>query len=217
MALAEVNPIVQSPLRLVDATFERAGGEAGEKFFTHFCVAVTVAIGKKNNVRRAGDDDAAARGTNAVGGRQVVGENFRRVHDTVAVAVAQKPDRAVSSGPGRLLGLLVGLDAAHFAVELAGLVQFLDVVLAFEIVAVEFAHKKPAVLVPTNAGWFANERFAGDEFETEARRQLHESGALGGGQRLGRVGRPLDFGTQRRGQTKDQRHAESNGFHRNVS
>jgi hypothetical protein len=105
------------------------------------------------------------------------------------------------------------LNATDFAIELSGFVQLINVKLAFEIVAMQFADEKPTAFVPTNTGRFGDERFAGDEFETESRRQLCEFCALGWGQRLGSVIRAGDLCAQNCAYGEDKKGSQSNRIH----
>jgi hypothetical protein len=118
---------------------------------------------RKTMCGAAGDDDAAIRRRDAVTRRQSVRPHDGFVHDSVAIGVAQELHGAVGFGLGFLFGLLAGLDAAHFEVELAGFVQLVDVILAFDVVAVQFADKAAAFVIPADAGGLVDERFAGEE------------------------------------------------------
>ena len=41
-------------------------------------------------------------------------------------------------------------------IQFAGFVEFLDVVLALQVVAVQFADEQPTALIPAYAGWFVD-------------------------------------------------------------
>jgi len=70
--------------------------------------------------------------------------------------------------------------ATDFAVELARLIQFDNVEVAIQVVAMNFAHEEPAALVEGHRRGFADEGFGRDDFETEARGKLDAAGTLGG-------------------------------------
>ena len=111
------------------------------------------------------------------------------IHHAVAVGVDQPLDGAELFLLGAAHGVLVGGDAPDDTVELSGLVQLLDVELALDIVAVQFADEEVAVRVPADAGGLADERLGGDQFQPEAGREVHELGTFGGGERLGCISR----------------------------
>src|SRR5204863_6449623 len=60
----------------------------------------------------------------------------------------------------------------HDAVELAGLVQLLDVVLTFEVVAVQLANEELSALIPAHARRLANEWLARHQLQAKPVRQL---------------------------------------------
>jgi hypothetical protein len=162
-------------------------------------------------VRCTGDDDAAVRRRDAVAGRQSVRPHDGFVHDSVAIGVAQEFHGAVGFGLGLLLGRLAGLDATHFQVELAGFVQLVDVVLPFDVVAVQFADKAAALVIPADAGWLVDERFAGEEADLIACGQLKLLRAFGWRERLWRIVRAGDFGQGGRSVEKRGQRDEAQG------
>ena len=134
-------------------------------------------------------DDAATSWADAEAGRQPVGPHLGVIHHAVAVGVDQTLDGAELFLLGSAHGVLIGGDAPYDTVKLSGLVQLLNVELALDIVAVQFADKEIAMRVPADAGGLADERLGGYQFQTEAGREVHEFGTLGGGERLWCIGR----------------------------
>src|SRR5262249_26946960 len=145
----------------VDAPLERPFREPLEQDLADLRLAVAVTVGEKQDLRLAGGDDSPPGRTDPVAGRHVIGPDVRPVHVPVAVRIAQSLDRAIRPGLSGPLGLLVGLNPPHDAVEFAGLVQLLDVVLTFEVVAVQFANEELPAFVPAHARWLADDRLAG--------------------------------------------------------
>ncbi len=84
-------------------------------------------------------------------------------------------------------------DAADRGIELAGLVQLLDVIPAIHVVTVQLGEEEPALLIPANAGRLVDERFTGDQLGAEPGRQTKGFGALDWRQRRRRIRRGLDF------------------------
>lgn len=199
-AATEVNPPVRAPLRRVDAALQLARAETGKEHFTRLREAVAIAVSEEENVRRAGHDDAAARGHEAVGGRQIRGEDGGLVHAPVAIGIGEELDDAEGAFLGGVLVLRVGLHAADLGVEFAGLAEFLDVELAGEVVAVQLAHEHPPALVPADARGRGDERLAGHDLHAKAGRELERSSALLGRARLGRVGGRGDLGGRGEGE-----------------
>lgn len=59
----------------IDATFKVASGKTGEQNLARLGLPITISV-KKNNVRRAGHDDAAARGDEPIHRRQIRGPHL---------------------------------------------------------------------------------------------------------------------------------------------
>ena len=187
LAAVDVNPVIRPPLRRVDPALDYADLEAGEKRVPHLGFSVTITIREKNNVRRTNGNNPAARWADTETGRQSVGPNLGAIHRAVTVVIDHFFNRPKLLVLSAAYGVLVGCDAPDDTVEFAGLVQFLNVVLALSIVAVQFADKEAAVRVPADTGGLADERLGDDELQPEAVRQLDPLEAFGWRQRLGCV------------------------------
>ena len=181
---SEVNPAIRTPLRRVDPAFEFARGKAGEEHVARLGFPVAIAIGEKHDVRRARHNDAAARGHESVDRRQVRGPYIGRVHAAVAIGVTKPFYHAERAGLRRAFEFFVGLHPAHLRVQLAGLVEFLDVELAREIVSVQFGDKHLPALIPAHRRRRRDKRLAGDDLHAETLRQLERRGASLGRERL---------------------------------
>jgi hypothetical protein len=88
-ATAKVEPAVGSPGRCIDAALQIAGAEAGEELLVYVGMVVAIAVFEEDDVRCAGDDDAAIRRRNAVTRRQSICPHDGLVHDAIAIGVAQ--------------------------------------------------------------------------------------------------------------------------------
>ena len=184
---SEVEPVVHAPGRRIDAALQIAGAKTGEEFFPHIRFVIPITVFEKNNVRRAGDDDAAVSGRDAITWRQPVSPDHGLVHHAIAIRVTQQFHRAVSLGLGLFPGLLTGLNAPHLHVQFAGLVQFIEIVLPLDIVTVQLAHKQPAALVPAHAGRLGDQRLTGEKFDLHSCGNLEGFRAFGGRQRPGGI------------------------------
>ena len=91
-------------------------------------------------------------------------------------------------------------NAADLGVELAGLVELLDIVLAFEIVAVEFGDEQAAVGVPAQAGGLLDKGFGGKKLKVETLWEADLRGGLLRGKRGRGVGGDGDWGEAGRGE-----------------
>ena len=192
-AAPEINPAIRAPLRRIDATLQLAGRKAAEQFLPHLGPAIAIAVREENDVRRAGDDDSTARGHESIDRRQIGSPHLRRIHAPIAVGVAQHFHHPESARIRRLLKLLPRLHPAHLRVQRPRLVQFLDVQLPREIVAVQLAHKHPPAFIPAHRRRRRDERFAGDDLHPKTLRQLEGCRALLGRHRLRRVRRLRDL------------------------
>ncbi len=158
---------------------------------------VAIAICQENDVRRARDDDAAARGHESINGRQIRRPHIRRIHATVSIRIAQQLHYAIRSGLRRLLELLVRLHTAHLRVELSRLVEFLDIELSRQIVAVQLRDKHSPALIPAYRGGRRDQRLTGDHLHPKTIRQLERRRAFLRRHRLRRVRRLRNLRGQR--------------------
>ena len=130
---------------------------------------VSDAVGEKENLRLTRGDDPAPRRADSETGRQPIGPDKGAVHAAIAIEVVQSLDRAVRLGLGGLLVPLVRLDPAHHPVELPAPVQLLDVVLPFQVVAVQFGDEELPALIPAHARRLVEERLARHHIGVEGR------------------------------------------------
>ena len=186
-AAADVDPVIRPPLRAVDAALERPSRKALEQHLADLGLAVPVAVGEEEDLRLADGDDPAPRRADPEAGRQAIGPDLRAVHAAVAVDVVQSLDRAVRLGVRSLLVPLVRLDPPHHAVELPGPVQLLDVVLPFQVVAVQLADEESPTLIPAHARGLADERLARHQLDAKPRGYLESPGTLVRGERSGGI------------------------------
>ncbi|MFM1941638.1 MAG: hypothetical protein RI897_620 [Verrucomicrobiota bacterium] len=114
-------------------------------------MAIVIGVRQKDDVGRAGEDETAAGRNKPVDWWEVCGPERGSVHDAVGIGILEHFNDAIGSGFSRLFEFFVGLDASDLGVELAGLIEFLDVQLAFEIVAVEFADEEASASIPADA------------------------------------------------------------------
>jgi hypothetical protein len=194
---AGVDPIVVSPLRLVDAPLEDAHGESFVEHLADLGHAVAVAVGEIDDLGGGRGNDAVAGGADPVAGGQVVGEDRRLVHHAVAVGVGEELDRAVGGGVGLFLGLGRRGDPPHLHVELPGLVGLLDVELPLEVVAVEFGDEEPALRIPADARRLVDERLGRNELHLQSRGHAEGGMRILRRERLGGVGGFWDLGQGR--------------------
>jgi len=94
MPASEINPMVQTPLGLVNPSLEGAGCKTRKQLLLHFRAAIPISIGQKHNIRGARRDDSARCRANAIYRRQMIRKHHRLVHETIAVDILQKLDRA---------------------------------------------------------------------------------------------------------------------------
>ena len=132
----EINPAISAPLGRIYATPHFTDTEPGKEYLAYFGFAIAVAIGQKKDIRGAGDDDAPASGHNAVCGRQVGGPNFGNIHPAIPVGVLEHFHHSIRTRHGGPFEALIRLDTSYLGIKLAGLVEFLDVEVALQIVAV---------------------------------------------------------------------------------
>src|SRR5262249_14266078 len=177
-AAADIDPVIRPPLRTVDAALERPFREPLEQHLANLGPAVPVAVGEEEDLRLAGGHDSVPCRTDSEAGRQAIGPALRAIHAAVAIDVGQPLDRAVRPGLGRLLVPLVRLDPPHHAVELPRLIQLLDVVLPFQVVAVQLADEELTALIPAHARRLADERLARDQLDAIPRGDPESAGAL---------------------------------------
>ena len=208
-AAPEVDPPIRAPLRRIDAALQLTRAEAGEQNLPHVRLARARAVLEKNNVRRARDDDPTARRHKPIHRRQSLRPHHRLVHAPVAVRIRQQLHHAERARLRRLLELRVRLYAAHLRVELAGLVQLLDVELPREIVAVQLAHKHPPMLIPAHARRRRDERLTRDDLHAKPLRQPERRRAF---LRRARLRRVIRLGNLRAGEARDEAHREREGF-----
>jgi hypothetical protein len=101
----------------------------------------------------------------------VIGEHRHTIKSAIALGIFQELDRAEGILGRTLLRLFAGGNAADCPVELAGLVQLDDVVVAVTVVTVEFTDEKPTASVKTHPGRFGQHRLGADQLDAEAFRQ----------------------------------------------
>src|SRR5262249_38762866 len=120
-------------------------------------------------------------------GRQAIRPDLRAIHAAVAIDVGQLLDRAVRPGLGSLLVPLVRLNSPHHAVELPRLVQLLDVVLPFQVVALQLTDEELPALIPADARRLADERLARDQLDAKPRGDPEVPSTLLGRKRPGGI------------------------------
>src|SRR5262249_22911376 len=182
-----VNPIVNAPARVADARPDFADAEACEQFLAQGRFALAVAIRQIEDVRGADGDHAVTCRHHTVARRQVVGEDCRPDPLSVVAGVVQQADRAIGLLFRPFLRLLAGRDAANGLVEYAGIIQFEDVVIAVAVVAVQLADVDASARIETHPGRFSQLRLSGDEFDSEALRQMEALAARFWRERLGSI------------------------------
>src|SRR6185437_3914268 len=116
-----------------------------------------------------------------------IGPDLRAIHAAAAIEGVQQPDRAIRLGLRGLLVPLVRLDPPHHAVELPGPVQLLDVVLPFQVVAVQLADEESPSLIPAHARPLADERLTRDQIDAKPLGDLEAPDTLLGRKRFGGI------------------------------
>src|SRR5262249_9217579 len=153
-------------------SLERPFRESLEQDLADLRLAIAVPVGEKQDLRFARRDDSSPSRTDPMTGGQTIGPDVGLVHASVPLRSAQTLDRAVRPGGSGLLGFFIGLNPPHDTVQLAGFVQLLDVVLTFEVVAVQLANEELSAFIPAHTGWLANDRFARHQLQAETVGQL---------------------------------------------
>src|SRR5262249_40668782 len=152
--------------------------ESLEQHVADLGLAVTVAVGEEEDLRLARGDDPSPCRADPETGRQTIGPDLRAVHSAVAIDVVHSLDRAVRLGLRRSLVPLVRLDPPHPAVELPRPVKLLDIVLPFQVVAVQFADEELPALIPADARRLTNERLARNRLDAKPCGDLESPGTL---------------------------------------
>src|SRR5262249_22310873 len=153
--------------------------------------------GEEEDLRLARGKDSALCRADPETGRQAIGPDLRAIHAAVAVDVAQSLDRAVCLSLRSPLVPLVRLNPPHHAVELPRPVQLLDVVLTFQVVAVELTDEELPPLIPAQARRLADERLARDQLDAKPLRDPEVPGTLVRGKRFGGIPRFRDLAAGR--------------------
>src|SRR5262249_17462193 len=135
VALAEINPIIRTPLWSVDPALQRTVLKPGEQLLFDFRLPIAIAIGEVPNIRRRGGVHAPAATAPSIARRDVVCTNNGLIHSAVAVRIDEHLDGTLRPSLRFLDRLLVRLNTAHLVIELARLIEFLDVVLSLQVVA----------------------------------------------------------------------------------
>ena len=165
-----VNPVVESPPRVVDPSFNELASEPGQQGLTNLGAAVTVAIGQEQDVRSTHNHQAISRWQEAITRRQPIGPHPRRVHPAIAIGIDQQFDRTKLSS-FRLLGNRATdafpANATDRSIDRARLVQFRHINLAFEIEPVNLSNEHPSTGVKGNTRGLDNNRFTRNQFDTE--------------------------------------------------
>ena len=138
-AVDRVDPVVQTPTRVVDPRPHLAHAEPGEQRLADLGPAVAVAIRQIDDVRRAQHDHSVASRNNSVTAGQAIRPHGHSIEAAVAVGVLQPFDRAVLLRHRLSLGRFVGGNAAHRRIQFAASVQIEDVQVTFQVVAVDLA------------------------------------------------------------------------------
>ena len=149
-ARADVDPIVESPARVVDPPFDELTAKPRQQCLADFSTPVAIAIGQEQDVRSTHHHQAILKRQQAIARRQPIGPHLGLVHPAIAVGIEQQLDRAVLAPPG-LFGDATPntfpANPANRAVDLARLVQFRHIDFALEIEAVDLADEHPALRV----------------------------------------------------------------------
>ena len=131
-------------------------------------------------MRSTHGDDATVGRTDPHASRQLIRQHLSLVHDAITVCINESLHRS------RLLFLRLqdrfggSGKAPDHLIQLTSLVQFFDVVLALQIVAVQFGDEEVASLIPTHTRGLTDQRFGGHQFQLEAWRNSKKLGTLCG-------------------------------------
>ena len=194
---AQVDPVVESPDRVVDTPLNGIDLESRIKSLTHLRLPITIPVGKEHDVRSTGHNDPSARSDNPITWREVIGPDLRLIHDPVPIRIGQQLDHSKLLSGGLLCDLPpleLPSDAPNRFIEFPGLVEFLRIDVPLDIVAMELANENPPMFVEGDAGRLLDYWFARNQINLKSLGQHNPLGTLRGGKRLRCIFSRLDPG-----------------------
>src|SRR5262249_47352633 len=160
------DPVIDAPAGIADAAPDFAHAEAGEQFLLDRRFPRRIGLGQVIDAWGTQSDDAVAGGHHAIARGQPISEDTG-ANDFSLFVGFEPADGAVGLFVGPRLRFPAGRDAADGRIELALLVQFDDVVVAVQVVAVDLADIDVAAGVEAEAGWFGEVRLGGHQLNAK--------------------------------------------------
>ena len=194
---AHIDPVVESPDRVVDTPLNGIDLKSRVKSLTHLRLPITIPVGKEHDVRSTGDNDPSARSDNPITWREVIGPHLCLIHHSISIRVDQQLDHSKLLFQCLLCNfssLELPPDAPHRLIKFSGLVQLLRVDVPLDVISMELTHENPPMFIKGDPRRLLDDGLTRHQINLEAFGQYNPLSTLRRRKRLRRIFSPLDPG-----------------------